>query len=175
LFYFLFFILYSLTGFEKYRCDVCRTHTEAERWIQFSKIPPIFTIHLKRFSYNPNSISNPKLGNQQSKISSPVPAPSKIRFEQWCSQSCQHRNSLYELFAIIFHTGNSAGSGHYVSYIKVSNQIDALHDNKGKAEWLKFDDIDVRYVTHQHVMELLTPFTKSKDTAYLIFYRRISD
>jgi hypothetical protein len=57
--------------------------------------------------------------------------------------------------------------------VKIWNNEEVPVYDKGKAEWLKFDDIDVRYVTQQHVMDMLTPFTKSKDSAYLIFYRKL--
>jgi len=84
-----------------------------------------------------------------------------------------HSPPPVELYAIIFHTGSSSGSGHYITYVKIGNSPDLPKNDQGKVEWLKFDDIDVRYVTQRHVMDLLTPFSKSKDSAYLIFYRRI--
>jgi len=77
---------------EKYRCDVCRTQTEAERWLRFSQLPPIFTIHLKRFSY---TVAGHDKGLQQTKISFPMPAPSSIRFEDWCSRDCPDQKSVY--------------------------------------------------------------------------------
>jgi hypothetical protein len=39
-----------LTGEDKYCCDVCNRHTEAEISVQFGALPPILTIHLKRFT-----------------------------------------------------------------------------------------------------------------------------
>ena len=39
-----------LTGEDKYYCEVCNRHTEAEISTQFGALPPILTIHLKRFT-----------------------------------------------------------------------------------------------------------------------------
>ena len=41
-----------LTGDNKYFCENCLTHTEAEITTCFDKLPKIFTIHLKRFTAN---------------------------------------------------------------------------------------------------------------------------
>lgn len=39
-----------LTGENKYYCDMCNRHTEAEISTQFDSLPPILTVHLKRFT-----------------------------------------------------------------------------------------------------------------------------
>lgn len=41
-----------LSGDNKYFCDNCLTHTEAEISTSFDKLPRILTIHLKRFTAN---------------------------------------------------------------------------------------------------------------------------
>ena len=39
-----------LTGRDRYYCDECRTHTEAEISTMFDQLPSVLTIHLKRFA-----------------------------------------------------------------------------------------------------------------------------
>ena len=41
-----------LSGDNKYFCETCLTHTEAEISTSFDKLPRILTIHLKRFTAN---------------------------------------------------------------------------------------------------------------------------
>lgn len=42
----------NLSGDNKYFCETCLTHTEAEISTSFDKLPRILTIHLKRFTAN---------------------------------------------------------------------------------------------------------------------------
>lgn len=44
-----------LSGDNKYFCENCLTHTEAEISTSFEKLPKILIIHLKRFTANPLS------------------------------------------------------------------------------------------------------------------------
>ena len=42
-----------------------------------------------------------------------------LSLKQWCSQACRYRDSAYELFGIVMHSGTGSCSGHYQAYVKV--------------------------------------------------------
>jgi ubiquitin carboxyl-terminal hydrolase 10 len=77
----------------------------------------------------------------------------------------------YKLNGILYHHGESAGSGHYT--------VDVLRPNgDGSAgeEWLHIDDETVNLVQHGDVFgEYGTERSADERCAYLLFYYRTSD
>jgi ubiquitin carboxyl-terminal hydrolase 10 len=75
----------------------------------------------------------------------------------------------YKLYAVLYHHGESAGSGHYT--------IDILHPNRdgGSGEaWLHFDDEVVSAVHHKDVFGGKgNERAAVEPCAYLLFYCRI--
>lgn len=124
-----------LDGINKYYCEHCRNYTEAEIGVVFDDIPKILIFHLKRlttfdaYGYN-------------RKIMTAVATCPELVLDQCalCSSRCQAKNEKYQLFAIIVHAGVSGSSGHYYSYIRVSNidaqnhQLDAPIPSKANSE-----------------------------------------
>jgi len=49
-----------------------------------------------------------------------VPVPFSLRLGQWCAADCPRRQARYTLDAVVFHTGVSAASGHYVCYVRAA-------------------------------------------------------
>jgi len=72
---------------------------------------------------------------------------------------------LYDLKCIVTHKGRSADSGHYMSYVKITNP-----KNSQVQEWYKFDDAIVTLVSEEEVMRLCGG--GDRDMAYFCMYAR---
>ena len=70
-------------------------------------------------------ISIPRLS---SKITSNLATPLSLSVQEWCSNKCQSKSSVYELFGIVLHSGFTSGSGHYETYIRIP-MIDQKNKN----------------------------------------------
>ncbi|PFX29498.1 ubiquitin carboxyl-terminal hydrolase 1-like [Stylophora pistillata] len=120
-----------LTGENKYFCDNCLTHTEAEISTCFDQLPNILIIHLKRFTAN---ASLGFLSSSVSKITSNLETPMELSVKEWCSKSCPLSNPTYHLFGIVMHSGMTSCSGHYQAYVQVPK-----HHHYGNAQVLSSD------------------------------------
>mmetsp|Transcript_21310 Transcript_21310/g.21101 ORF Transcript_21310/g.21101 Transcript_21310/m.21101 type:complete len:92 (+) Transcript_21310:308-583(+) len=86
------------------------------------RVPDILIIHLKRFSF---------LNGQLAKINYKVTFPLQdLDISSWMissektsgnTVSTTRENCLYDLFAVVNHSGN-LGNGHYTSYCLVNNK-----------------------------------------------------
>lgn len=131
----------------KYRCLACKKETSAHRLLRLKKIPPVLSIQLKRFKHNLAS-------DTASKIDVDVEAPFFLNLTKYASDFEEgadpiDSNKVYELFAVINHTG-LVNTGHYIALIKNST-----------GQWFKFDDSVISHVSASEVRA-----TK----AYLLFY-----
>jgi ubiquitin carboxyl-terminal hydrolase 10 len=73
----------------------------------------------------------------------------------------------YRLYGVLYHHGESAGSGHYT--------VDVLHQNEdgGSVEsWMHIDDEVVTAVRHKDVFKSQTNQRVDDRCAYLLFYCR---
>lgn len=86
--------------------------------------------------------------------------PSNINLEE----TTENPSSVYELSAIITHSGSSADSGHYQSFVKDQNDLDG---NK----WWRFNDDKVSSVTREKI-ETLAGGGES-DSALILVYKGI--
>jgi len=77
-----------------------------------------------------------------------------------------NQTGLYELYAVLTHKGRNADSGHYVGWVKESEE-----------KWLKFDDDLVSPVNNEEIKKLSGKGGSDWHTAYLCFFRskRIED
>jgi len=161
-----------------YKCESCGKLGRATKQSSLHTIPPILTLHLKRFRYgstnNASSVlddassSRRRRGANDSALDS-LPHTGKsgaakieghISFGQildirpYLTKTLQdkHRTMLCRLFAIVVHTGKNSHSGHYLAYVR----------NVAKNEWWRMDDARVSRATQQQVMTA---------EAYMLFYR----
>ncbi|CAN0220425.1 unnamed protein product [Lampetra planeri] len=107
-----------LVGRDKYFCETCLHHAEAERTLRFGRLPRILTLHLKRFS----AIGLcPVVG--ATKVTAPVLTPRCLSVSEWLVGGPRSRLQapLYRLTALITHSGSSAGAGHYTAYVRVGS------------------------------------------------------
>lgn len=86
--------------------------------------------------------------------------PSNVNLEE----TTENPSSVYELSAIITHSGSSADSGHYQSFVKDQNDLDG---NK----WWKFNDDKVSSVTREKI-ETLAGGGES-DSALILVYKGV--
>ncbi|XP_023195638.1 ubiquitin carboxyl-terminal hydrolase 1 [Xiphophorus maculatus] len=121
-----------IVGEDKYFCETCHHYTEAERSLLFDKTPEVITIHLKRFSASSLEV-DPYAG--LSKVNTPLQTPLTLSLNEWCTKPSAATGQQYELFAVVMHSGVTISSGHYTTYIRMSDLKDAkvwLQDKKEK-------------------------------------------
>ncbi|XP_017335221.1 ubiquitin carboxyl-terminal hydrolase 1 isoform X1 [Ictalurus punctatus] len=113
-----------IVGEDKYFCETCHHYTEAERSLLFDKTPDVITIHLKCFAAS-GSEMDPYAG--LSKVNTPLLTPLKLSLEEWSTRpSTSHQEHHYKLFAVVMHSGVTISSGHYTTYIRMTD----LHHSK---------------------------------------------
>ncbi|KAF7121015.1 hypothetical protein RHSIM_Rhsim13G0198100 [Rhododendron simsii] len=127
-------------------CPGCKQHRQASKKLDLWRLPEIFVVHLKRFSYS-RFLKN-KL---ETYVDFPV-------HDLDLSAYIAHRNSTscnrYMLYAVSNHYG-SMGGGHYTAFI-----------HHGADRWYDFDD--------SHVLPISEDRIKTS-AAYVLFYRRVAD
>ncbi|XP_056133169.1 ubiquitin carboxyl-terminal hydrolase 1 [Lampris incognitus] len=147
-----------IVGEDKYFCETCHHYTEAERSLLFDKTPEVITIHLKCFSANGLEL-DPYAG--LSKVNTPLQTPLTLSLEEWCTRPSSSEGRNYQLFAVVMHSGVTISSGHYTTYIRMSDLKDVRlwpWDKKGqeetregggvtqqKEEVLRYDDGEVSF------------------------------
>lgn len=157
-----------------YKCEKCGKVGRATKQSRLASIPPILTLHLKRFRYG--ETQTPVAATQRRSGRSEVSqllnndyfggksGSAKIeghsKFEQildlkpYLTEEMQakHPKMLCRLFAVIVHAGKNSHSGHYISYVR----------NIAKNEWWKMDDARVTVASVSEV---------TNAEAYMLFYR----
>ncbi|XP_076871004.1 ubiquitin carboxyl-terminal hydrolase 1 isoform X2 [Brachyhypopomus gauderio] len=120
-----------IVGPDKYFCETCHHYTEAERSLLFDKTPEVVTIHLKCFSAS-GSEMDPYAG--LSKVNTPLQTPLRLSLEEWCTQPvAPDQGRHYRLFAVVMHSGVTISSGHYTTYIRMTD----LHGTNLKSQPLE--------------------------------------
>ncbi|CAG9314363.1 unnamed protein product [Blepharisma stoltei] len=137
------------------KCPEQKIVGQTEIW----RVPDILIIHLKRFRYNKNRLE---------KICNTINFPlESLDISSWMlssektvgnTVSTTRENCMYDLFAVVNHSGGSVEGGHYTCY--------CLHKTEEKSTWLYFDDDRVYSVTEDAEKEIVT------SRAYILFYRR---
>ena len=115
----------QLSQGNKYSCSICKKDTLATKQIFFDTLPPILTLHIKRFSSPFNKITRHVSFSSQLSISRKGDSP----------------NAGYDLYGVLVHEGFSCSSGHYFCYVKASNGL-----------WYEMNDSTVRQVSLQTVL-----------------------
>jgi ubiquitin C-terminal hydrolase len=143
-------------------------------------VPDVLVLHLNRSS-----------GGTR-KVGSYVDTPLYIDLRRWAKtrgkgggEGC---STVYNLVAIIFHSGQSSSSGHYTCYARTpvlarsassaspssssSSSPPPLGDHDGPREWAFYDDETVEFVTEERVRAMLSVHSDNRATAYILFYER---
>jgi ubiquitin carboxyl-terminal hydrolase 10 len=157
--------------------------SEVTQQVQIEALPPILVLHLKRFLYDAAADSLVKIGKPiQFAPELEIPFGTIISFVLTVlaraeNPSCPEimapvtRKSAepvhYKLYGVLYHHGESAGSGHYT--------VDVLHPNgdSGSEEaWLHIDDEAVSAVRHEDVFRGHENEQVGNRCAYMLFYCR---
>ncbi|CAG8438115.1 8878_t:CDS:10 [Diversispora eburnea] len=122
--------------------------------VYFEKLPPVLTLHLKRFLYDMGGTQ--KL-NKHISYSTTLSIPPELMAPSRKSNVAIE----YQLFGVVYHHGNSAGGGHYT--------VDVLrHDN----EWIHIDDSTISPISEGEVSVDGSSNQSSDRSAYILFYMR---
>lgn len=157
--------LEGLTHENKYWCNMCRHLTEGQRCTVITRLPSVMIIHLNRFTTSTiTSVSSVMIH----KIQGNIAIPTTLCFKQWTNQSCKDKDSLYKLQGVILHTGASCGSGHYTAIVDVGGKM----RNKDNWEWVWFDDEKVTCLSHDQLLQMISPLSNSESTPYILFYEK---
>lgn len=144
-----------------YKCEKCGKTGKATKTSQLASIPPILTLHLKRFRYGSMS-SGPRSARAEvgpsgsAKIEGHVGFSHILNIKPYLTDELTKttfKTGICRLFAVVVHNGKNSHSGHYVAYVL------SLKNNK---QWWKMDDANVVQVDAREVLAC---------EAYMLFYR----
>ena len=125
-------------------CPKCKEHRRAVISVSIQESPKLLIIHLKRFKKHSKYYS-------KNEILIDFPIQNLEIGKYLSSSSLQKKNTLYDLYAISNHMGDSNG-GHYTAYCK----------NHKTNKWYEYDDRRVRRIN---------PEDCKSASAYVLFYR----
>ncbi|KAM3567498.1 hypothetical protein VYU27_010360, partial [Nannochloropsis oceanica] len=163
-----------LDGSNKYRCDHCRSLQPALKRFLLSRVPPLLSIHLKRFDF---SGGGGGYGGGGSKLSHHVAFPLLLDLAPYLTRALKDfyvdGNVKGRLFAVVVHQGHSLHSGHYYAFVRSlqdngngnsngnSNGNGNGNGNSSCNDWFCMNDSYVRPVEEREVL---------KANAYMLFY-----
>ncbi|XP_035862133.1 ubiquitin carboxyl-terminal hydrolase 45 isoform X2 [Sander lucioperca] len=147
-----------------------KIYTSARKQMLISMLPPVITLHLKRFH---------QAGMNLRKVNRHVDFPLILDLAPFCSASCKNlaagERVLYNLYGIVEHSGSMRG-GHYTAYVKVrapQRKKEQHHRNLSGArdagssfqgQWVYISDTTVQMVPESRVLN---------SQAYLLFYEEL--
>uniref|UniRef100_A0A4W4FLI6 Ubiquitin carboxyl-terminal hydrolase n=1 Tax=Electrophorus electricus TaxID=8005 RepID=A0A4W4FLI6_ELEEL len=148
--------------------DKKAVYTSARKQMLISVLPPVVTLHLKRFH---------QAGMNLRKVNRHVDFPLILDLTPFCSASCKSLGSgdrvLYGLYGIVEHSGSMRG-GHYTAYVKVrapQRKSEQSRNHTGKerlfappGQWVYVSDTSVQTVPESRVLN---------SQAYLLFYEEL--
>lgn len=146
----------ELSGDNAYSCEGCSKKTTAVRWTEIGSPPVHLFVVLNRFAWD---LEN----GERVKVLTHVEIDETISV--WGLE--------YELYAVVFHSGPNANSGHYYTVGRRSEAIKgstAANDHRHR-RWSRFNDADVRKTTGFHVINDLSSDPHRDDRPYIVFYR----
>lgn len=135
-----YFGLEYLNGKNQYECDACATRTDAEIGMRMKHLPRVLCLSLARMEYNFTT-------GQRVKNTGKVSFPPSIDLSPYLAERSTtgasnaeteaESSTVYDLYTVIVHKGQTATSGHYTVYVK--DIFDLSHGNAGE---LNADDSD---------------------------------
>ncbi|XP_028327076.1 ubiquitin carboxyl-terminal hydrolase 45 isoform X2 [Gouania willdenowi] len=147
-----------------------KIYTSARKQMLISLLPPVITLHLKRFH---------QAGMNLRKVNRHVDFPLVLDLAPFCSASCKNlatgERVLYSLYGIVEHSGSMRG-GHYTAYVKVRTpqRKSELHNknlpgardssSSSQGQWVYVSDTTVQTVPESRVLN---------SQAYLLFYEEL--
>ncbi|KAJ7487742.1 hypothetical protein B0H11DRAFT_1720627, partial [Mycena galericulata] len=109
---------FYLNGVDKYKCEKCKKHVNAEKQFTVHEALLVLTVHLKRFTPTGRKITN------------------FVEYEERLSlkpyMSDEQYGPSYSLYGVICHAGGGPNSGHCYAYVK-----------SGSGRWYEMNDESV--------------------------------
>jgi ubiquitin C-terminal hydrolase len=106
----------------------CKKKSNAKKQITIAKPPSVLTIQLKRFDFT--------FSSRGDKLNKPIQYPESLDIAPYTSfagpNGVKDTKIMYDLYAVLVHSGSTCVSGHYYCYVKNSNGM-----------WYCMDDSDV--------------------------------
>ncbi|CDY10052.1 BnaC08g43990D [Brassica napus] len=130
---------------------------DATKRVLLNKVPPVLTIHLKRFSQD--------LRGRLSKLNGHVAFKEVIDLRHYMDPRCSGEDPpVYRLAGLVEHSGTMRG-GHYVAYVRGGGGKKVKEsDSSSSSVWYNVSDAHVRQVSLDKVLH---------SEAYILFYERI--
>ncbi|KAL8616592.1 hypothetical protein ACOMHN_036624 [Nucella lapillus] len=114
----------QMAGADQYKCDQCQAKRDAQKAgaafllprfiIKIRRLTTLLMISLNRFSYTADY--------RPYKVKEQFPFPLELDMSRFTEHCAPHPDLLYELSAVIVHSGNYGG-GHYMAYIRDIDDI----------------------------------------------------
>ena len=147
----------------KYDCDKCRSHQDAEKTVTILEGPEYLLCTLVRFKYDRNL-------NRKSKVFTDVDYELQVELT----------GEVYELYAVVIHSGYSSDGGHYYTYARElfddhvleggGEDEEAEEGGEAEEDWFMFNDSKVSFSDFNGFKNVFKQFPR--DTAYQLFYKR---
>jgi ubiquitin C-terminal hydrolase len=137
-----------LEGENQYDAGTTYGKQDAKKGVVFTKLPPVMTIHLKRFDFDMQRL-------QMRKIHDYFEFPSYMNLDEFIGEDVLAANELarasgqdvptndYVLHSVLVHTGDYGG-GHYYAYIRPSDAEHCDYKVEGEKMRTKAQDIKAR-------------------------------
>ncbi|KAF9121814.1 hypothetical protein BGW39_010236 [Mortierella sp. 14UC] len=112
----------DLIGSDRYSCSHCQSLQDATRTIKVGKLPKVLNVQLMRFVYDTTTWTKKKSKDM-------IRFPETIDFGGLLGSQLA---VLYDLSAVLVHSGPSAHSGHFMAHVldKTSNKWFVLNDEE---------------------------------------------
>ncbi|KAF9914932.1 hypothetical protein BX616_007272 [Lobosporangium transversale] len=114
----------ELLGADQYSCSTCGSLQDATRRVRIDKLPPVLNVQLMRFVYDSATWTKKKSKDT-------IRFPETIDFSELLGTK---ENAIYNLTAVLVHSGPSAHSGHFLAHVL----------NKESNKWFVLNDEEVR-------------------------------
>ncbi|OJD36097.1 ubiquitin carboxyl-terminal hydrolase [Diplodia corticola] len=156
----------SLEGENKYKCEPCGGRlVNAVKRTCLQSVPDNLIVHLKRFDFDPFTMTRSKINDYFRFPSRINMSPYKVEYLSDPDQPIE--DDFFELVGILVHAGG-VEQGHYWSYVRIRP------DNQGHVKWIKFNDDTVTEQDLGKVENECFGGNGRHTSAYMLLYQRAS-
>ncbi|KAF2117043.1 hypothetical protein BDV96DRAFT_644478 [Lophiotrema nucula] len=169
-----------LSGDDIWRCPRCKQEREAMKKITITRAPDYLTVHFKRFSASRTEsarkvrtpihfplqgldlgpfMSPPMTEQEEAQILSTNVRDGAAQLTAYKTDPAMNGPFIYNAYAVIWHLGNTLGSGHYIAMVK----------DKSKGLWRSFND---DRITDFEPGKMPAESRLQSEKAYIVFYER---
>jgi ubiquitin carboxyl-terminal hydrolase 8 len=164
---------------DSWRCPRCKAPREATKKITITRAPDTLVIHFKRFSASRGESARkirtpvyfPLQGLDIGPFMEPAITPEQESYVMGNARDADAQLTglrtdpamngpyMYNAYAVIWHVGNTLGSGHYIAFVK----------DKAKGCWRAFNDERIHDFEPANLSE---KDRLQNEKAYVVFYER---